>query len=115
MKPREYLILAGLLLAVAGGPALAGPAEAEALYSRYHQAIEAAKLCRDMSFGDSEHGLMSDAINAKIQHSIGAKRLSLVTAAQRDAQDMIDQDGCQGAQVGELLGLFDRDLAPALP
>ena len=110
--------MAGLamLLAVALAPQAraADQAELEALYGRYHQAIEAAKVCRKLDFDQAAHSKMAGVIHQRIQHRIGAKRLSLLTAAQRQARDLIDKEGCKGAAVEELLGLFDKDLAPAL-
>lgn len=110
----------GLGLALAAGllwglpAAAADEAEAEALYGRYHQAIEAAKQCRKLDFDQPQHGAMAEVIHARIQHQIGAKRLSLLTKAQREARALIDDEGCQGPKVAELLALFDADLAPAL-
>ena len=108
------LAAAGLAIGLAGLPALAGEAEAEALYGRYHQAIEAAKQCRKLSFEQPQHSAMAGVIHAKINHKIGAKRLSLLTEAQREARALIDSEGCQGPGVSALLALFDSDLAPAL-
>ena len=94
--------------------AAADEAEAEALYGRYHQAIEAAKQCRKLSFDQPAHSAMAKVVHAKIRHKIGAKRLSLLTGAQRAARALIDDEGCKGPGVAELLALFDADLAPAL-
>jgi hypothetical protein len=114
----------GALAAAAFLAALAAPAgvaramdeaEAEAVYGRYHQAIEAAVKCRGLEFDQPAHSAMAGVIHARIEHKIGAKRLSLLTAAQRAARDLIDAQGCAGPDVGELLALFDSDLAPALP
>ncbi len=88
---------------------------AEALFSRYHQAIESAKQCRKLDFSDEAQARMGGVINAKVKHRIGAKRLSLLTAAQRDARALIEKQGCSGDDVSALLALFDQDLAPALP
>ena len=88
---------------------------AEALFSRYHQAIESAKQCRKLDFSDEAQTRMGGVINSKIKHRIGAKRLSLLTAAQRDARALIERQGCAGEDVSALLALFDQDLAPALP
>ncbi|MCG8354906.1 MAG: hypothetical protein MI920_04985 [Kiloniellales bacterium] len=109
--------LAAVLLAtafVSGAPVLADDSEAEATYSRYHRSIEAAKLCRKMSFDQDAHSRMAGVIHARIEHKIGAKRLRLLTAAQREAKDMVKKQGCDGAEVMELLALFDSDLAPVL-
>lgn len=110
------LILAAAMTAALLGVNVALADEAaEALYSRYHQAIESAKQCRKLDFSDEAQARMGGVINAKIKHQIGAKRLSLLTAAQREARALIKKQGCSGNEVSELLALFDQDLAPALP
>ena len=111
-------LTAGTALAavfLAGGLALADDSEVEETYSRYHRAIEAAKQCRDMSFDQDAHSRMAGVIHARIEHKIGAKRLRLLTAAQREAKAMVKKQGCEGAEVSELLALFDSELAPVLP
>ena len=108
------LLAAVLAMPLAVSPVQADQAEAEALFSRYHQAIESAKQCRKLSFDHDAQARMGGVINAKIKHKIGAKRLSLLTAAQREARALIQKQGCKGSDVGALLGLFDRDLKPVL-
>ena len=117
MKSTRWRLLAPVLClaATVSVPALADDAAAEALYGRYHQAIEAAKQCRSLDFDQDAHSAMAGVIHSKIQHKIGAKRLSLLTKAQQDARALVDKEGCKGAGVGELLALFDADLAPVLP
>ena len=110
---RSALIAAALLGPLAVGGAQADEA-AEALFGRYHQAIESAKQCRKLTFDQDQQARMGGVINAKIKHRIGAKRLSLLTAAQREARAIIQKQGCSGSDVSALLALFDQDLAPAL-
>ena len=108
-------LLATALLGTTQGERARADEAAEALYSRYHQAIEAAKQCRKRSFSDEDQARMGGVINGKIKHQIGAKRLSLLTKAQRDARNLVQKQGCSGSDVSALLALFDQDLAPALP
>ena len=107
--------VAGLrsLVIAAAVPALASP-ETEAIYSRYHQAIEAAKLCRDLSFDQGDIDRMAGVIHAKIGGDIGAKRLSLLTQAQEDARRLVEDKGCDSSEVEALLALYDSDLAPVV-
>lgn len=105
------LALGALIAAVTA--VLASP-ETEATYSRYHQAIEAAKLCRDLTFDQADIDAMAGVIHAKIGGDIGAKRLSLLTAAQRDAQKLVQDKGCESSEVEALLALYDSDLAPVV-
>jgi hypothetical protein len=113
MLPGLAMLGCAGLIAVAG-LARADDSEKEALYSRYHQAIEAAKLCRDMSFDQPAHDRMAGVIAERVKHDIGAKRLPLLTAAQRDVQAIVDKQGCGDSRIAELLTLFDAELAPAL-
>lgn len=108
-------MLLGLVMTVGVSQSVtADDSAAEALYGRYHQAIEAAKLCRNLTFDQDAHSSMATVIHAKIDHKIGAKRLSLLTAAQFEAQDKVERQGCSGDEVTALLALFDADLAPTL-
>lgn len=107
-------LLAGALLGTSLGESAQADETAEALYSRYHRAIEAAEQCRKRSFSDEDQARMGGVIDAKIEHRIGAKRLSLLTRAQREARDLVQKQGCSGNDVSALLALFDQDLAPAL-
>jgi hypothetical protein len=101
------------LLATTATAALASP-ETEAIYSRYHQAIEAARLCRDLTFDQGDIDRMAGVIHARIGRDIGAKRLSLLTQAQRDAAGLVDTQGCEGSEVTQLLALYDAELAPVV-
>lgn len=108
--------LAFLVAAVgvlAGQPAAAGETT-EAVYSEYQKSIEVARKCRKLSFDQTQEQAMGAVIHARIQGDVGAKRLSLLTAAQRDARSLVKKHGCDGAESQRLLGLFDQDLAPAL-
>lgn len=105
------IAVSGLMAAT---PASADDAAAEAAYSEYQQSIEVARKCRKLKFDQDQELAMGGVINGKIQHKIGAKRLSLLTAAQRDARKLVKKKGCKGTEATRLLGLFDRDLAPAL-
>lgn len=118
MRPLQLGLATMALAALLGtaGPAAGdeAEAEAEALYSRYHQAIEAAKQCRHMSFDQAAHDRMAAVIAERIDHDIGGKRLPLLTTAQRETRDMVKQHGCDDSRITELLELFDADLAPVL-
>lgn len=105
-------MLAGLLAAIVTFPAMAD--DAEETYSSYHQSIEAAKLCRNMEFTQVQIDAMASVIHGKLEGDIGAKRLSLLTQAQRDAKELVETRGCDSGEVQILLGLFDSDLAPVL-
>ncbi len=106
-------LLAPALLAP-GGSAAAADSAAETLYSRYHQAIEVAKLCRDVVFEQDDIDAMAGVIHGKIGGDIGAKRLSLLTAGQRAGDELVQSKGCESAEAQELLALYDAELAPVV-
>lgn len=107
------VLVAAVGLLAGAPPAVAGEAN-EMVYSEYQKSIEVARKCRKLSFDQAQEKAMGAVIHAKIQGDIGAKRLSLLTAAQRDARSTVKKRGCDGAEAQRLLGLFDKDLAPAL-
>ena len=109
---RRIVLALGALLAAAT-VALASP-ESEATYSRYHQAIEAARVCRDLTFDQGDVDAMAGVIHAKIGGDIGAKRLSLLTQAQEDARKLVADKGCESSEVEALLALYDSELAPVV-
>ena len=88
--------------------------EEEAIYSRYHKAMEVAKQCRKLTYDQDDHTAMATVINEKINNAIGAKRLRLLTAAQREGRALVDDKGCDSPEAQDLLDLFDRDLDPVL-
>ena len=68
----------------------------------------------NMDFDQTAHDRMAGVIAERIHHEIGAKRLSLLTAAQREVRGIVEKKGCGDARIVELLKLFDADLAPVL-
>ena len=104
----------GLLAALLPWAPAAADEAMEAVYSEYQQSIEVARQCRKLEFDQAQEQAMGAVINARIKGDIGAKRLSLLTAAQREARRLVKKKGCDGAEPQRLLGLFDQDLAPAL-
>lgn len=110
------LVLAAALALPLLAPALPAAADsaAEQLYSRYHQAIEVARLCRGITFDQGDIDRMAGVIHDRIGHDIGAKRLPLLTAGQRAGQELVKAKGCDSPEAGELLALYDADLAPAV-
>ena len=108
-------LLLGLVVAGAA-PAAAqqDESEEEAIYSRYHMAMEVAKQCRKLTYDERDHANMAEVINDKINNAIGAKRLRLLTAAQRAGRALVEDQGCDSPEAEDLLGLFDRDLGPVL-
>jgi hypothetical protein len=102
-----------LPFAIAALPA-AADTDAELLYSRYHEAIEVAKLCRDITFDQGDIDRMAAVIHDRIGHDIGAKRLKLLTAGQRAGDELVKSKGCESDEAKSLLALYDADLAPVV-
>lgn len=84
--------------------------EGEQEFSRYQQAIEVTKQCREIGFSDGEYERMGEIINGKINHEVGAKRLSLLLAAQKDARKLVESKGCDSAQAKDFLKIYDTEL-----
>jgi hypothetical protein len=118
MRLTSAAVIAVSILAMstlAAGPAQAlTDQEAEKLYTDYHRAIRVYELCKNVEFGTEEHLALGDEIAERIEHRIGAKRLKLLTAGQRDAREMVDDLGCDHYDVRYYVRLFLTDLKPAL-
>lgn len=111
---RRFLWAACLLpLFLAATPAAADTANEE-LYSRYHQSIQVARRCLDITFDQGDIDRMAAVIHQKINHDIGAKRLNLMRQAQRDADALVDAKGCESPEARSLLDLYRKDLAPVV-
>lgn len=110
-KPTLSVPLAGAwLLALSMASPLAANEDAEQAFSRYQQAIEVTKQCREIGFSDGEYDRMGEIINEKINHQVGAKRLSLLLAAKKDAQKLVEAKGCSSSEATELLQIYDSEL-----
>lgn len=111
---KTLLPMLGAALALGFASSALAQTSNEALYSRYHQAIETARLCLDATFDQGDIDRMAAVINDKIDHDIGAKRLNLMRQAQQDAKALVQAKGCEAPDVQDLLGLYERDLAPVV-
>jgi len=82
------------------------------VYARYHMAIRAAELCRDLVPGDATWRKWSSYIDRKTHYELGAgERLSVIEGAKDDATLMVRRRGCQDDDVKDLLSLYDAELA----
>ncbi|WP_282607624.1 hypothetical protein [Pelagibius sp. Alg239-R121] len=110
-NPTLTLTFAAALLLLQGvfDPVVADE-NAEQQFSRYQQAIEVTKQCRQIGFSDGEYDRMGEIINKKVNHEVGAKRLSLLLAAQKDARKLVEAKGCDSSEAGELLQIYDTEL-----
>ncbi len=104
------ILLAVGTLALGASQASAAKAPAEEEFSRYQQAIEVTKQCREIGFSDAEYERMGEIINQKIEHQVGAKRLSLLLAAQKDARKLVEARGCNSNQANDLMKIYDNEL-----
>lgn len=107
---KSILMTGTLLLALGSVQPLAASEDAERAFSRYQQAIEVTKQCREIGFSDGEYERMGEIINKKIDHEVGAKRLSLLLAAKKDAQKLVEAKGCDSTEAAELLKIYDNEL-----
>lgn len=110
-KTTTSILSAGVLLCALGTvQPLAADEAAEQAFSRYQQAIEVTKQCREIGFSDGEYERMGTIINQKIDHQVGAKRLSLLLAAKKDAKKLVEAKGCDSSEAAELLKIYDNEL-----
>jgi hypothetical protein len=105
--------VSGLLLAL--GTTLV-PAVADAdmtlIYSRYHMAIRAAILCRELHPDAETWRRWASYIDAKTEHELGAgERLTTIEGAKTDTRIMVRSRGCASDDVTYLLKIFDAELA----
>jgi hypothetical protein len=111
---------AALVVAVAGAalsPSRDGTAQdaAEAAYLRYQRAIHAAAVCRHRDFSVPDDARMARYIDDKVNHAIASgKRLTLIEQAQLEIDQLVERKGCQSAEAGEIMAVFDTELAPLL-
>jgi hypothetical protein len=110
---RRLILIAACLLA---GPTavIAGPMtnDMDLVYARYHMAIRAAELCRDIKPGDGIWRKWSSYIDRKTNYELGAgERLSVIEGAKDDATVMVRRQGCTDDDVKDLLALYDAELA----
>lgn len=89
---------------------IAANENAEQQFSRYQKSIEVTKQCRQIGFSDGEYERMGEIINQKIGHNVGAKRLSLLLAAQKDARKLVKSEGCESSAANDLLQIYDSEL-----
>jgi hypothetical protein len=116
-KTSVSLAAAGMLamsLFTASSAAALTDEEAEKLYTDYHRAIRIYELCKNIKLDSEEHSKLATEIDNRIEHRIGTKRLKLLTAAQRDGREMVDDLGCDHYDVRYYVRLFLTDLEPAL-
>jgi hypothetical protein len=100
-----------LLLAAA----IAGTASAQDMtlvYARYHMAIRAAILCRDLHPDAATWRRWAGYIDEKTEHELGAgERLTAIEGAKTDTRILVRTKGCDSDDVVYLLNIFDTELA----
>ena len=112
------LALAALVVAATAGiscAARADDAANEAIWKRYWMAIDAQRQCTGAAFTQAQLDAMVQVIDRKVNYEVGAGRGHLLmNEASAAVSDMAFKYGCKGPELGELLTLFENDLAPAL-
>jgi hypothetical protein len=107
------LVLAGM--AAISHPARAEDAANEAVWKHYWMAIDAQRQCSGIAFTQPQLDAMVQVIDRKVNYEVGAGRgHQLMSEADAAVSDMAFKYGCKGPELGELLTLFNNDLAPAL-
>ncbi|HEY4163616.1 MAG TPA: hypothetical protein VGM59_11180 [Dongiaceae bacterium] len=84
----------------------------ELVFAHYHMAIRAALLCRGVTPDDATWRRWSSYIDRKTGYEIGAgARLFAIEGAKTDVRIMVARKGCESGGVGDLLKLYDQELA----
>jgi hypothetical protein len=97
---------AGLAL-VAVAPAAAQ--DAAETYKNYQAGIYAKQLCTDTKFTQDEYAKLSEALDKKVNHELGAgERLSLIESMKDPTKKLVKREGCESEQVASMLKLYDE-------
>jgi len=87
----------------------------EATYLRYQRAIHAEAVCKQRDFGTDDDTRLASYIEGKVHHRVGPdKRLTLIERARLEVDQLVEQRGCDSAEISALLGVFQAELAPLL-
>lgn len=99
---------------VAGAVSVADAQDTTSL-SKYYGAIRAYELCNDTQFDQDQYLALTRAINDQTNTNLSVgEDLTVIEEAQNEAWDLVFKYQCDSEPVGELLTLFQSDLAPAL-
>jgi hypothetical protein len=97
---------AGLAL-LAAAPALAQ--DVEQTYKQYQAGIFAKELCTGNMFGQDEFNKLGAALDKKVKDAIGAgRRLMLIEEMKGSTRTLVQNKGCDSADVQSLLKLYDE-------
>ena len=87
----------------------------EGVYLHYQQAIHAEAVCKQRDFGTDDDTRLASYIEGKVHHRVGPdKRLTLIEQARLEIDQLVEQRGCDSPEIGELLAVFQAELAPLL-
>jgi hypothetical protein len=109
MKSR---LMAGLVAGAGLALLAAAPAAAQSMsdtYSQYQAGIYAKELCTHTKFSQDEYNKLSEALDKKVNHELGAgERLSLIEAMKDPTKKLVKREGCDSEQVADLLKKYDE-------
>ena len=114
----RHLALAALVAVGTAGMLCAARADDvanEAVWKRYWTAIDAQRQCGNVALTQAQLDAMVHVIDRKVNYQVGAGRgHQLMNEASAAVSDLAFKHGCKSPELGELLVLFNNDLAPAL-
>ena len=105
---------AGLGILSMTAPASAAPMtnDMDLVYGKYQMAIRAAQLCRGAPDNDAAWRKWGRYLDQQTHHELGAgERLSIIEGVKGDVTYMVRRQGCDSEAVGDLLALYDAELA----
>jgi len=87
----------------------------EATYLRYQQAIQAEAVCKHRDFDTDDNTRIASYVEGKVHHRVGPdQRLTLIERARLQIDQLVEQRGCDSAEIGDFLTVFVTELAPIL-
>ena len=126
LPKRSWTAAVPLALMILFGSAARADVTTQDDYMQYHAAIRAAALCEGWKFytkgpQDPNNAYAQDAylkmarvIREKTDDTLFGRPLMLIERAKSDTGDLVQKEGCKSPKTLALLGLFHRELQPAL-
>ena len=112
---KSLLCLAALTLAVvSAAPARADEATTEAAFVENHVALEVAKQCLGLHYGQDEGYKINQRIVANAGMPMPGRALGLIRQARTEAWELVGSKGCASAPAMASLEKFKTDIAPAI-
>lgn len=119
MTKKIWIALSCLAVAGLASQSMAASGDATETYTKYHEAIRVAEICRNDHTNQGTTGYdistwdrMAKYIDTKVNNEIGAgERLALIEQAKSQAWTLVEKKGCASEEATGLLAIYDNELA----